>query len=154
MDKEAPCGLVVIEEEAEVVRRVFHLFVDEGYSIREISKTLTREGIPTSRGKQRWPKTSIQRMLQNTAYAGYVYYNKWKRKSRQLRLRDRSEWIHIPVTSIIDEGLFQQAQSPRASTAWCSPEIAKATTATACPSRSRSGSRRTVSSGRRSRRWA
>ena len=46
--------LQVREEEAEVVRRVFRLYTEQGWGLRRIAVLLNAEGIPTSRALQGW----------------------------------------------------------------------------------------------------
>jgi site-specific DNA recombinase len=49
-------------------------------------------------------------MLVNPVYSGTMYYNKYERNERALALRDRSEWIEIKTTGILDPDLFAAAQ--------------------------------------------
>jgi site-specific DNA recombinase len=110
IDGNAPGGLVVDEEEAAVVRRIFHLYVDEGKSIRAIARILTDESIPNYSNSGRWGHSTVQRILRNTAYAGRLYYNKNERKGKRLIERSRDEWIEIAIEPIVDEAVFNQAQ--------------------------------------------
>lgn len=57
----------IIEEHAEIVRRVFQLAL--GRSTRKIANLLNGEGIPTPR-KGRWGQSYVLSMLRNTAYRG------------------------------------------------------------------------------------
>lgn len=65
-----PDGTMVInEKQAELVRRIFRMYL-QGFSPREIAKTLTEEGIKTIRGKDVWNPSSITGILQNEKYKG------------------------------------------------------------------------------------
>ena len=110
MDTSATGGLAVDESQATVVRRIFHLYTDERLSSRGIAQLLTSEKVPTALGGAPWAKSSIQRILHNQTYAGVAYYNTHKRKGKQLLRRDRAEWVEIPVTPLVDESMFAEAQ--------------------------------------------
>ena len=43
--------LDVVEEQAEVVRRIFDMYINEGMGSHSIAVRLTDEGIPTQTGK-------------------------------------------------------------------------------------------------------
>jgi len=110
IDKTAFGGLAVHTEEAEVVRRIFHLFVRENYSLRAIRKLLNSEGL-SSCLKRQWGKTTIQKILNNETYAGVAYYRKYKRTSQtMIEARERQDWIRFEVTPIIDRALWKAAQ--------------------------------------------
>ncbi len=110
IDSNSYGGLAVVEGEAKIVHLIFQLFVEEGYSLRQIAQLLTEEGIKPQLDGDRWGKSSIPKILHNTVYTGYCYYNKFKRDGNKLIMRDRSEWIRIEVTPIIDDWLFDEAQ--------------------------------------------
>ncbi len=110
IDPEAPGGLRVVESEAAAVRWIFNLYVTEGLSIYQILDRLDEAGIKPKRGGK-WQKSSLSRMLANTAYVGRIFYNKNKRNEKKLQLRDRSEWIELTITPIIEENIFEEAQS-------------------------------------------
>lgn len=61
--------LVIVPEEAEIVRRIFRLFL-EGSSYVQIAKILESEGILTVTGKKEWCPSVIDQMLQNEKYMG------------------------------------------------------------------------------------
>jgi hypothetical protein len=113
-DPSAFGGLAVHEEEAEIVRRVFKLYIEEGLSINAIARTLTEDpGVFTHLGNKEWRDGTIKTMLRNTVYAGWCYYNKWgppKTGNKKQVLKDRSEWIKIPTTPIIDRATYDATQ--------------------------------------------
>ena len=59
----------IVVEEAAVVREIYHLFLG-GKTVREIAGHLTRQGIPTPKGKQNWSVSTIMSILQNEKYKG------------------------------------------------------------------------------------
>ena len=62
-------NLVVNEEQAKIVRRIYGLFL-QGRSPYQIAKLLTEEGIPTPGGKKVWGKSVVQSILTNEKYKG------------------------------------------------------------------------------------
>jgi site-specific DNA recombinase len=115
---------VINDQEAEVVRRIFRWFVEEGLSIRAIVTKLNQLGYRPQRSS-RWGKSSVHHILSNPTYAGTSYYNRTERalprqprareiprrnKKTTLRPRPAAEWIPISVPVIIERPLFEQAQ--------------------------------------------
>lgn len=66
-DKEG--NLVIVPEEAELVRRIFRLFL-EGNSSYGIKRMLEADGILTVTGNIEWHATVIDKMLSNEKYMG------------------------------------------------------------------------------------
>lgn len=62
-------NLVIVPEEAELVRRIFRLFL-EGNSSYRIKEVLETDGIPTVTGNTKWSASVIDRMLSNEKYMG------------------------------------------------------------------------------------
>lgn len=67
--KDADGNLVIEEEEAKVVRRIFREYL-EGCSFRDIAEGLERDGIKTGAKKSKWHLSTIQGILQNEKYIG------------------------------------------------------------------------------------
>lgn len=67
--KDEEGNLVIVPEEAELVRRIFRLYL-EGLSVFKIAELLTEEGISTVTGKKTWRASVIARMLVNEKYMG------------------------------------------------------------------------------------
>ena len=61
--------LVIVPEEAEIVRLVFRLYL-EGYSAGKISSYLEEHQIKTATGQGKWYDTVIMKMLRNEKYMG------------------------------------------------------------------------------------
>jgi len=59
----------IVEEEAKIVRNIYSLF-QEGKTIRNITKYLTDQGIPTPSGKRQWSVSTIVSILSNEKYKG------------------------------------------------------------------------------------
>jgi len=61
--------LVIVPEEAEIVRLIFRLYL-EGYSAGKISRYLEEKGIKTVTGQDKWHDSVIFKMLRNEKYMG------------------------------------------------------------------------------------
>ena len=105
--------LVIVEEEAQVVRLVFDWLVHDHLPIRKIARRLSVKGFRTYEGNTHWAKSTVARILANETYAGTAYYNRLGRASPygpQKVRRPREQWIAVPVPPIIDRSMWQQAQ--------------------------------------------
>jgi len=118
----------VIEEQAEVVVKVYGLYTGSGLSINAIVRWLNAHRIPTRKGKSQWERSTVWAMLRNPAHMGKACFGKTevterKKVTRPLRQRGgfsprcssnrerpRSEWIEIPVPAIVKEETFELAQ--------------------------------------------
>ena len=66
--------LVILEDEAEIVRRIFSLALT-GSGMATIAKMLNRESIPSPTGIE-WTQPTIRRILSNPVYKGDMLYQK------------------------------------------------------------------------------
>lgn len=117
--------LEILEEEAQYVRKIFNLYVEQKYSIGEIANYLKKNKVMSSgpsailhkkRGgtirKQNsnfhWPHSTLLKMLKNDIYTGKYYYKK-QDKGKTLPKKD---WKLSPYTHpiIIDKLTFYKAQ--------------------------------------------
>jgi site-specific DNA recombinase len=123
----APAHLVVYEPEAQVVRRIFDDYTAGGHSMRQITRRLNADQVPTPTGKPVWGVSTVGRLLRNQAYIGHVYYNRTEtvpatgpgRRPTRQRPRSPHEWIPIPVPPVVADDLFEAAQQiSRDNTQW------------------------------------
>ena len=75
-DKDENGNLIINEEQAKVVKRIFREFL-EGWSCQEISHRLINDNVPGVTGKAAWPSITIKRMLQNEKYKGDLLMQKF-----------------------------------------------------------------------------
>ena len=105
----------VVEEQAEVVRRIFHMYVHEGMRAYSIAVRLTDEGIPTQSGKLLWLQSRVHHILGNATYTGSWVYGKYRHVSTEdgMKVYDqpRDTWIEIPVPQVIDDETWEKAQA-------------------------------------------
>lgn len=69
--------LEIIEDQAEVVRLIFDMYVKEDLTPFRISERLNEMGVPTLKD-EKWTRDTIRSMLRNAHYAGYVVFNQCK----------------------------------------------------------------------------
>jgi site-specific DNA recombinase len=119
----------VVESQAEVIRRIFHLYTVEARATRAIAEMLNREKVPTRSGKGVWGASTLWHMLSNPAYEGRACYGKTQpappsqRPNRIRRLngaaarfwpanhkRPPEEWIAIAVPPLVSKETFALAQ--------------------------------------------
>ena len=107
----------IVEEEAEVVRRIYRLYLD-GHTVREITRILTGDGIPTPSGKNcNWSVSTIMSILRNEKYKGDAllqkvytadFLNKKMKKNNGVLPQYYVENSH---PAIIDEETFDLVQA-------------------------------------------
>ena len=115
--------LLVNEQEAQTVQRIFDMYLYERMGTAKIAKILNIEGVPTKRNSM-WRDTTIKNMLQNTVYIGKLVTNKATNTdinmcsdkelgTNFIKPLDESEWIvaMCPALQIIDISLFEAVQS-------------------------------------------
>ena len=73
--KDTDGNLIIVPEEAEVVRKIFELYL-QGYGCRKIKRWLEEHGIKTVTGKSEWSTSTIDRMLSSEKYVGDVLLQK------------------------------------------------------------------------------
>lgn len=60
--------LVVDEEGARLVNRIFRLIVEEGYGLNTVKKRMERDGIPSPQGKKLWNCPILRDVIQGDVY--------------------------------------------------------------------------------------
>ena len=117
--------LVVVEEEAKIVKKFYEWCVYERLPLRTIATKVNGMNITTPKHmtfKKRktfnhWYERTIGRILTNEVYTGTAYFRKYKRPFKNLTslIRDdlkrpADEWIKFPVPPIISTELFEKAK--------------------------------------------
>ena len=111
--------LVIVPEEAELVRRIFRLYL-EGSSVIQIKKVLESEGIKTVTGHDEWADTVISRMLSNEKYMGDVLQQKTYTIDFLTKKRVKNDgivpqyYIEDDHEAIIPKELYYQVQEEKA----------------------------------------
>ena len=101
------------ENEIEIVRDVYHQFVDTGRSESQIAEDLNRRGILTDLDRL-WSRGAVHQLLINEKYIGN---NVWGRTSFKLKSahvqNSPDEWIRADgaFAAIVESHLFDRAQT-------------------------------------------
>ena len=124
--------VVIVEEHAEIVRKIFNLYVS-GYGIKAIAKILNEEGIKSPGYYQQkligknlgynkpeiahrflWENTGIKRILQNEFYVGTLVCHKtYTSRINHIRkdIPEEEQYRHEnAVPAIISREIWEQAQ--------------------------------------------
>ena len=117
--------LVIVPEEAEIIRRIFREFAD-GRSAVEIAHGLTKDKCPMPRGARAWQASTIygwaerrSGILRNDLYVGRIVWNKTRFVTdpetgrRVSRSNPVENWLHhdAPHLRIIDDAVWDQVQA-------------------------------------------
>jgi DNA invertase Pin-like site-specific DNA recombinase len=88
------------EEEIEVVRWIYHMFVDEDWNERQIADSLNQRNITTDLGRE-WTRGTIHQILTNPKYIGHNVLNRQSFKLKERRVKNpQDQWI-------VKEGAFE-----------------------------------------------
>ena len=108
--------LVVVPEQAEVVRQIFGYAVNQGMGFQKIAKTLNENGVPAPILEQ-WKNGTVRSILTNPIYMGVVAYNRRKNGHANSTRLDRKEWTYAreqnPEIAIVSQELWERAQEIR-----------------------------------------
>ncbi len=112
--------LEIVPDEAEIVKRIFDLFVNERLGSAQICNILNAEGKRTRNG-QFWKPDRIREMLHNPVYIGKLRWN-WRKtqksyedgkivSSRPKNKNEDSLIVDGKHSAIIEESVFNTAQT-------------------------------------------
>ena len=107
-------NLFINEKEAEVVRRIFHYYLQGGYGCSSIANILNEEGVTTKKGAK-WQQSSVARILKNPIYIGRIING--KQEMVEIYSYDRKNiseenWFVVerPELAIISVDVYEEAQ--------------------------------------------
>jgi len=107
--------LIIKEDEAVVVRRIFREYLD-GYSLRDIADGLERDGIRTGGKKLKWHLSTILTMLQNEKYMGDALLQKTVTTDFIEKIRIKNDgtvpqyYVRDSQEAIIPRDIFSKVQ--------------------------------------------
>ena len=110
------CKLVIIEEEAKMVRRIFELYATGEYGFHKLAVKLSQEGYLNKKGRI-YDKDSLKRMIQNPKYKGFyrartyeiLDYRTKKRKKNTEEDQVIYKCTDGSVPAIVSEELWDKA---------------------------------------------
>lgn len=111
-------NLIICEEEAETVRKVFDLYLN-GFSVIVIIRELENLGIKSPAGKDRWSKRGIETMLSNEKHIGNVLVGKtfcieYPNNKRLVNRGEREKYLATNShPAIISEELFESVKKEK-----------------------------------------
>jgi site-specific DNA recombinase len=117
-------------DEAQVVKEIFRLFVQERLNLRQIGRRLEEQGIKAPKGGLRWDSKTLKGILGNTAYTGTAYFGKTEKSEGKTdrtvrypsrgkvvnslnprKARSKDLWEPLSVPQFICENDFEIAQT-------------------------------------------
>ena len=110
------CKLVIIEEEAKMVRRIFELYATGEYGFHKLAVKLSQEGYLNKNGRI-YDKDSLKGMIQNPKYKGFYRAKKYeildyrtkKRKKNTIENQVIYKCTDGSVPAIVSEELWDKA---------------------------------------------
>lgn len=111
--------IVIVPEQAEVVRKIFDLYL-QGLSLGQIKSSLESQGIKTVTGKDDWNTKTIRDMLTNEKYKGDTILQKTftedfmtGKKSKNIGQRNRY-YVRDSHPAIVSAEVFDKVQEEMA----------------------------------------
>ena len=110
--------LVIVEEEAEIVRYIYELAANKEFGSQKIAQILNADIKYQNKMKgEKWKTGTITSILTNPIYAGYTAYKRREKLNGRYRRLDRAEWILAEKPNqkiiIVDQELWTRVQELR-----------------------------------------
>lgn len=107
-------NLSINEQEAKTVRKIYDLYINDGYGAAKIANYLNENGIKTKRNC-RWTQNAVCRILANELYTGKIINGKEEVAdflTGKRTERDETEWMvtEKPELKIIEPQAYEQVQ--------------------------------------------
>ena len=114
--KKDNCKLVIVEEEAKMIRRIFELYSTGEYGLCKLGKKLSDEGYFNRKGRI-YDKDTLKRIIQNPKYKGFYRgrtYETLDYKSKKRKKYTKEEQVIYKceddsVPAIVSEELWDKA---------------------------------------------
>ena len=100
------------EEEIQIVRLIFRLYVEKDYDCQRIARYLNERGLANSRGNK-WRNGNIFEILSNEKYIGNLVYNRSSLKLGAKRTSNHPDtWVRVEgvFEPLVDRDIFERAQ--------------------------------------------
>ena len=111
--------MTVNPEEAEVVRRIYDLYVRQGLGTGRIAQKLTEENVPLTKRLKGWSPTAVMRILTNEKYAGDLIQQKTRVTDylthKSVLNKEEKLVFHGHHEPVVDRGIWEEAQRIRQS---------------------------------------
>ena len=108
--------LVIVPEQADIIRQIYSYAVNQGMGYEKIANTLNKNGVPAPI-LDKWKGGTIRSILTNPIYMGYIAYNRRKNGHANSTRLDRKEWTYSreqkPEIVIVSQEIWERAQEIR-----------------------------------------
>lgn len=101
------------EEEIQIVRWMYDMFVHEGKTEGEIAEILNKQGVLTDWDRE-WRSATVKQILTNEKYIGNNVFNRKSFKLKQKRVvNPESQWVRRDdaFEGIVDKDIFYRAKA-------------------------------------------
>ena len=111
--------LEIDQEEAEIKKQIFELYVYQGYGVSEIARILAEKGVLGVNSNKKIRAATITNWLSDPSSIGIFYINKngseldlGEDRATKRFMNPKEEWIRIdrPELAFLDKELFEMAQ--------------------------------------------
>lgn len=108
-------NLIIIEKEAQIVKKIFESYAINKMSLNEIAKSLNNNEIKTSQNKH-WSATTLSRMISNVKYKGFYCGKKTEiidYITKKVEYKNKDDWIiykdYQKIPPIVSKYLWERA---------------------------------------------
>jgi DNA invertase Pin-like site-specific DNA recombinase len=118
----------IVEEEAAIVREVFDSY-RKGQSMQWIADELTKRGVPTPAGNNKWEASAVQKLIRNEKYVGDILLQKRYTVDHIEHKEVRNDgtvpayYIQNHHTPIVSRQVYDQVQKVRAMKPWGKKQV-------------------------------
>ena len=105
--------LVIVPEEARIIKKIYELYTIDNYSLSKIAKELN-----SSTKNKNWFTSTISRIIENPKYKGYYCAKKTEiidYMNKKIKYHKKSDWIvhedKLRIPPIISEWLWEKANN-------------------------------------------
>lgn len=106
--------LEIVPEEAEIIKMIFDMYVNEDKGAVQICNELSRLGLKNASGNTNWSVRTIKKIVHNETYAGKITFGKRTYKASKEGTKTKLNPDYLAVEGkhegIISYDLWQQAQ--------------------------------------------
>ncbi|CUP10618.1 MULTISPECIES: recombinase family protein [Clostridium] len=105
----------IVEEEAEIIKLIYKLRIEENIGSRKIAKEINKLGYRTRKNEE-WSANSVMNILTNEAYTGKIIRNKYHCDTlygnNKRTLKPKEEWVitEAPELRIISDNDWGKAE--------------------------------------------
>jgi site-specific DNA recombinase len=107
-DYDKELGINIANDRLDTVRMIGQWLIQECISLNEVCRRLMNRNIPAPKGGRRWSRSSVGRIMRNSAYAGKSYACKTKTEGKRRLVCPETGRILIP--GAVDRAAFSSEE--------------------------------------------